>query len=114
MLPLLRSSELEPANLDRKVILLTPGKREEGHTLLAYLRVVKGMLAGVEQDLFPSQSQNHKIILSASMIGNSENMYLRWKSVKAFYMYTHTRACTHILQGKNTNKKQLSPHKLSL
>lgn len=78
MLPLLRSSELEPANLDKKVILLTPGKREEGHSLLAYLRVVKGMLAGVEQDLFPSQSQNHKIILLASMIGNSENMYLGW------------------------------------
>jgi len=32
MLPLLRSFEQEPVSLDRKVILLTPGKREEGHT----------------------------------------------------------------------------------
>ena len=50
MLPLLRSSEQEPASLEGKVILLTPGKREEGHTC----RAGKGMLAGVEQNLFPA------------------------------------------------------------
>lgn len=54
MLPLLGSFQQEPVSLDRKVILLTPGKREKAHTFPSEPRAGKGMLAGVEQNLFPA------------------------------------------------------------
>lgn len=54
MLPLLKSLEQETASLDRKVILVTPGKREEGPTFASVPGAGKSMLAGMEQNLFPA------------------------------------------------------------
>lgn len=77
MLPLLRSFEQEPASLDRKVIRLTPGKKEERHTSTHEPQAGKGMSAGVEQTLFPVPEPRHnKTIPQARIIGDSENVYL--------------------------------------
>lgn len=53
-LPALRSLKQESVSLDRKVILLTSERGRRDTHSPGNLRAGKGMLAGVEQNLFPA------------------------------------------------------------